>query len=154
MLNLLLPQPVDNTYRGYKVALWLFGLLVLMKTIISVNSIVNGYSIASSADGIPLDTFAPDAAQTVVSLFGLLGLLTLVLCVLSVVVLVRYRSLVPFMFVLLLLEALGRKLFLQVMPIPRTGDPPGSYVSFVILALMIVGLALSLWKRSAGTRAP
>ena len=73
MLNPLLPQPIDNTYRGHKLALWLLGLLVLMKVLIGVNSMVNGYSVASSADGIPVDTDPVPAAQTIVSMFALLG---------------------------------------------------------------------------------
>ena len=72
MLKRLLPERIDNAYHGYKVALWLFGLLVFMKMAISVNSIVNGYSVASTADGIPLDTFTPAAAQSIVTLFALL----------------------------------------------------------------------------------
>ena len=59
MLNQILPRQADNTYRGYKVALGLFGLLVLMKAGISLGTIFNGYAAASSADGIPLDTFTP-----------------------------------------------------------------------------------------------
>ena len=153
MLNQLLPPTADNTYRGHPAALWLFGVLVFLKLVISVNSMVNGHSVASGADGIPLDTFATGAAQTVVSLFGLLGISTLLLCAICIVVLVRYRALIPFMFVLLLLEFLGRKLFLQAMPIPRTGASTGFYVTLVFLVLMLAGLALSLVKRSTAARA-
>src|SRR5262245_15740528 len=64
MLNRLLPQPADNAYRGHPIALWLFGLLVAAKLIIAVNTMFRGSTVARTADGIPLDTFAPDAAQT------------------------------------------------------------------------------------------
>lgn len=104
MLNALLPRQADNTtYRGSKVALWLFSALVLLRLIMSLNSIFNGRMGASTADGIPLDTFPPDAAQTVVSLFSLMALSNLMMAVLCIVVLVRYRALVPLMFTLLLL---------------------------------------------------
>src|SRR5712691_3962467 len=149
MFNQLLPQRIDNTYRGHKVALWLFALLLFMRVAMSLNSIFNGYSVASSADGIPLDTFTPAAARTVVSLFALLGLSNFVICLLCILVLARYRSTIPLMFAVLLLEYLSRKLILQFLPIVRTGTPPGFYVNLVLLALMIVGLALSL--RSEGT---
>src|SRR2546425_4617721 len=149
MFSQFLPQRIDNTYRGHKLALWLFGLLLLMKIAMSLNSIFNGYSVASSADGIPLDTFTPVAARTVVSLFALLGLSNFVICLLCILVLARYRSMIPFMFALLLLEYMSRKLILQFLPIVRTGTPPGFYINLVLLALMIVGLALSL--RSEGT---
>lgn len=144
MFNHFLPQRIDNTYHGYKLALWLFTLVVFMKVAMSLNSIFNGYSVASSADGIPLDTFTSAAAQTVVSLFALLGLSHFVICLLCILVLVRYRSMIPFMFALLLLEYLSRKLILQFLPMVRTGTPPGFYVNLVLLALMIVGLVLSL----------
>jgi hypothetical protein len=146
MLNHLLPRHADNTYRGHKVALWLFGLVVSLRVVMGFNSMLNARYVASSADGIPLDTFPPAAAQTAVSLFALLGLSNLVIALLGVLVLVRYRTLVPFMFVLLLLHHLARQLIFAMLPIPRTGAPPGSVISFVLLGLMVVGLALSLWR--------
>jgi hypothetical protein len=119
----LLPRQADNTYYGSKLALWLFGLLVFMKVAMGFNSIVNGHSVASSADGIPLDTFTPAGAQTVVSLFALSGLRQLIICLLGILVLVRYRV--------------------------RTGTPPGAIVNLVLLALMVIGLALSLWSHQS-----
>jgi hypothetical protein len=147
MITRLLPERVDNTYQGQKLALWLFGLLLFLKVAMSVNSIVNGYTVASTADGIPLDTFAPNAARTVVALFAIWGLAHLTICVVGMLVLARYRSAVPFMLALLLVEHLSRKLILQVLPIERIGNPPAFYVNLGLVALMIVGLALSLWRR-------
>jgi len=147
VIGRLLPRRVDNTYRGHKIALWLFALLLFMKVTMSLNSIFNASTVASSADGIPLDTYPPAAAQTIVSLFELLGLSHLVICLLCLLVLVRYRSLIPFMFALLLLEYLSRRLILHFTPIIRTGTPPGFYVNLLLLALMLVGLLLSLQRR-------
>lgn len=146
VLNRFLPGQVDNTYRGYKLALWLFGLVVVMKMAMSINSIFNGHMVASSADGIPLDTFTPAGAQAVVSLFAAWGLGQLFICLLCIVVLARYRALVPFMFTLLLLEHLSRRLIFFVMPIARRGTPPGVFVNLALVTLMVVGLALSLWS--------
>lgn len=153
MFNQLLPRHIDNEYRGYKVALWVFGLLLLMKIVISFNSIFNGYLVAASADGIPLDTFTPAAARTVVSLFALRGLSNFVICLLCILVLVRYRSVIPFMFALLLLDNLSKRLILQFLPIVRTGTPPGFYVDLILLALTMVGFALSRrWFREGDAR--
>lgn len=52
------------------------------------------------------------------------------------------------MFVLLLLEHLARRWILLVKPIARTGTPPGLSINLVLLALMVVGLALSLRSRA------
>ena len=148
IFNQLLPERCDNTYRGHKPALWLFGLIVLMRVVMSLNSILNGRSVASSADGIPLQTYTAAAAQTAVSLFALLGLSSLMICLVCGLVLARYRSMVPLMFTLLLLHSMGGRLILHYLPIVRTGTPPGLYVNLSLLVLMIVGLALSL--RSQG----
>jgi hypothetical protein len=39
MINQLLPQCIDNTYRGHKLALWLFALVVFVKALQSLLAI-------------------------------------------------------------------------------------------------------------------
>lgn len=144
MLERILPRPVDNTYHGYTLAIWIFACIVLVKIAMSLNVIFNGRFVATSADGIPLDTFTAGAARTVVGLFAIWGLAQLVICALCVVVVTRYRGLIPFMLALLLLEALARRLILHFLPLARTGPPPGLAINLALLAMTIVGLALSL----------
>jgi hypothetical protein len=92
MLNRIFPQQFDNNYRGHKLALWLFALLVLMKLGISLSSIFDTYNVVRSADGIPLDTFTTGGAETVVSITTLLGLSQLLLASFGVLALIRYRA--------------------------------------------------------------
>lgn len=153
MFNRLLPERADNAYRGHKLAVPVLGLLLFMKAAISLGSIFNGHTAATSADGIPIDSYTPAGARTVVSLFALVGVSNLMISLTGMVVLLRYRTLIPFMFTLLLVYQLSRKLILQFLPIARTGTPPGSTVNLVILGLIIVGLALSLWNRKSPGRA-
>ncbi len=98
LVNRIFPPHFDNDYRGHKLA---FGVIVFMRLGMSLSTIFNGRKTAISADGIPLDTFTPAGAQTVVSIFALLGLAIFVICLLCILVLVRYRSMVPVMFALL-----------------------------------------------------
>ena len=147
MFNPLLPSQADNSYRGHKIALWLFALLLFAKLGQSLNVIFNSRYVAMTADGIPLDAYTPAAAQTVVALFSLLGLATLMICLVCILVLARYRSLVPVMFLVLMLQFLGGRLVLLFHPLERTGTPIGVYVNLALFAVMIVGLALSLWSR-------
>ncbi len=140
----LIPQHIDNGYRGHKLALWFFALLVLMNIAMSLNCIFNGYFVAVSADGAPLDALAPAGAQTVVSLFATWGLEHFVICLLCILVLMRYRSMIPFMFALLLLEDLSRKLILHFLPMVRNATSSGSFVNLLFLAFICVGLVLSL----------
>jgi hypothetical protein len=147
-LNRIFPQRIDNTYRGHPLAVWLFIPVVVLKTAIALATIFNGRAAAQSADGIPLDSFGASGAEAVVALFAIWGLAQLVFSVFGVLALTRYRAMIPFLFVLFLIEHLARRWILLVKPIARTGTPPGIYVNLVILVLMIVGLALSLRSRA------
>jgi hypothetical protein len=96
------------------------------------------------ADGIPLDTFAPEAAQTVLAVFAQQSLWRLTFCLLCLIALVRYRSAVPLMFALLVVNYLAGQVIFQFVPLPRVGTPPGPVINLVLFALMIAGLALSV----------
>lgn len=152
MLESLFPRRADNSYRGHRLALWLFGLTVLLRTAIGFGTIFNGRKAALSADGIPLDAFTPAGAQAFLSVFAIWGLAQVTIGLICFVVLTRYRALVPLMFSLLLLEHLSRKLILFVMPIDRTAHAPGGLINLALVAALIAGLALSLWSR--GPRSP
>ena len=110
-----------------------------------VNSIFNGYQVATSADGIPLDTFGPACAGVVLTFFAFWGLSQLILSLMAALALIRYRAMVPLVFLLLLLELLGRKLILIAMPIAKAGVSPAFSINAVLIGLLVAGLVLSLW---------
>jgi len=154
MLDNLLPRTIDNTYRGQKLAFVPFILLTLLKLVIGTNSIIHGYDVMTKADGIPLATFPPAAVQAFLSLWALLGLSHIVIALLCILVLIRYRSMIPFMFVLLLLQNLGGQLITHFLPLVGTTPPTASIVNLTFLTSTVVGLGLSLWKRSSAQPAP
>jgi hypothetical protein len=86
----------------------------------------------------------------VVALFAQGALSRLLISLLCLLVLARYRSAIPFMFVLLLLNYLASQMIFQFVPLVRTGTPPALIVNLIMFALMFIGLSLSL--RSRGTR--
>jgi hypothetical protein len=146
-LGRLFPARIDNSYEGSKIALWILGLLIAVRTMQSVMILVNGASIAQSADGIPLETYPAAAAQTILALFALSGVNRLVISLICVVVLIRYRRAVPLMFFLLLVTYAAGQIVGRVIPIVRVGQPPAVVVNLTLLGLTIIGLVLSLWKR-------
>ena len=119
-MNALLPRPIDNQYPGYRLALWMLGAVVLFKGLMGLMCIFKGYDVAVRTDGIPLATFTPAGARTVVAFLALWGWSLLLFCLLGALVLVRYRALVPLIFVLLLAEQLGRTWILSVLPLTQT----------------------------------
>lgn len=148
MESRLLPERLDNRYRGHPAALWLFGMVVALKATQSLAILFAGRSTASGADGIPLASFEPSIAQTVVSLFAQGSLWRLFFCLVGAIVLVRYRSGVPLMLTLFALNYLAAQLAFWMIPLPRVGTPPGPTVNLVLFGIMILGLVFSLRTRS------
>jgi hypothetical protein len=149
VLNRFLPQRLDNTYSGQRLALWLFALVVTVKIFQSLLAIFNGPFVLASADGIPLDTFTAATAQTVIAVWALSGLYRLIIYLLCLLVLVRYRSALPFMFALLVLMFLAAELILIFIPIVRAGTPAGPIMNRILFAVTIIGLVLSVWNRGS-----
>jgi hypothetical protein len=143
-LDRFLPSSLDNTWRGPRLALWLFGLLVFVKLGVGINSIFRGSFVAGTADSIPLASYTPAGARTVVAMMALLGVSQLMMCFLGVLALVRYRTLIPLLYAIFLLEYTSKRLVFHFLPIERTGAAPGQMVNYAMLTLMIVGLVLSL----------
>ncbi len=146
MIHRLLPQPIDNTYHGRKLAIWLLAVVVLVKILQSSVVIFDGYSVVQSADGVPVETFPAPAGQSVVALFAISAISRLILCLPCILVLLRYRSAVPLMLSVLALDYLGRELMFRLYPLVRMGAPVGPYVNFALFAITMVGLALSLLR--------
>lgn len=152
MIGRLLPRTIDGSYGGSKAALWLLGIVAALKLAMGLNGILNGPFVLSTADGVPLATYPADAAQTVVALFAIWAWSLALFALLAVLTLVRYRSLTSFVFALLLVEHLGRKLILQFIPMVRSVSAPASWINAALLALMASGFLLSLWRRGGSRR--
>jgi hypothetical protein len=142
-----LPRSLDNTFDGYRAALWLFGFVTLIRALQSVMIIFDGWNTVVNADGIPLDNYPTAAAQNFLALFAIVSLWRLIFCFMALVALIRYRSAVPLLFALSILSYLGGVLLSEFIPLMQVGTPPGPLVNFIQFVLMIIGLGFSLVPR-------
>lgn len=147
MLNRLLPYKADNHYQGHKSSLWVFGVLLSLLAAMSLNSIFNGHYVAVNADGLPLGSYTPGGAQAVVSFYATWGVTQLLLVIVGILILIRYRTLVPAFFLLFLLEQFFLRMVPYFRPVAKPHGTPASTFVIILFSLLIVGLALSLWKR-------
>lgn len=144
-MNTLFPRVADNHYPGRRPGLWMFAFM-LLKIAMGLNVMLNAPQVARSADGVPVDTFAVPAAAAFSFVFAAWGLGQFVLGLASLVVLVRYRSLVPLAFLALLIEQIGRMLLRFRWPIDRIVTAPGTGINVALTAIMILGFVLSVWR--------
>ncbi|MEN6636425.1 MAG: hypothetical protein ABFC56_11275 [Clostridiaceae bacterium] len=143
----LLPAVVDNQYRGIKISQYAF-LLITAATI--VRSLIHVFAPdggAQSIATIPLASYSAQAAATVILLFSLWGLSQLLMGFVYLGVYLKYKSLIPMMYVLLTVEYAMRIVIGQMKPIVTTGTAPGSVGSWIMVPVCVVLLALSLIKR-------
>lgn len=152
MLDRLFPRHVDNRFEGHRAALWLLGLLIALKLVVGFNSIFNTALVAQGADGIPLASFGPVAAREVLTLFALVALGQLILALVALVALIRWRALVPFLYLVSLVEMLARRLIVQTHDVAHpAASSVAWYVTWGVLALLALGLLLCLIPAGRGT---
>jgi hypothetical protein len=149
MFARLFPRQFDNAYRGHWLALILFGLLLALDAVIGTNSILNTRSVMTGADGIPVDSFPPQAAQEAILEFALLGLWRLFPVLLGLIALIRYRAMIPFLFLLLLAQQLAGRAVHALHPTDGGVTQAGSVVVWGMLGVIAIGFALSLIGKPA-----
>jgi hypothetical protein len=154
MLDRIFPKEAGNAgYAGWRLAIWPMAILALMRAVQGANSAADPAMVAIKADGVPLDTYGPDAAGAATALFALLGVYLLLQAVIGAVVLLRYRALLPLTYLMMIGIVLASKSSVALHPIARAGAAKigafdiGWLINTTLLALMVVGLVLSLLTR-------
>lgn len=153
MLTRLFPREAGNDYRGYRAAIWLLVLAILLRLAMGAAALFDTQGMLQDADTIPVDTWSAPAAATVVYLTKLVGIDHLLLTLVAVVVLIRWRNLIPFAYLLLLAEQLARFAVKFTNPIPGSGATLAVDPNLIIIAALLIGLALSLSTPRGGTAA-
>lgn len=144
--QILLPAQADNAIRGAKPPVYVFMLIALASTVRSLIHLLAPDGGAGSIAGMDLSVAGADA---IVFSFALWGSAQLIYAMVQLVVVFRYRSLVPLMYVLLMLETLLRMFVGHSRPVVFRHTPPGAIGNYVILPLAALMLAWSLWTASS-----
>jgi len=142
LFEILLPATADNTIRGSKLPYY---ILILVAGIGTVRSLIHIFAPDGGAGSIAGMDLTVSGAAEIIFAFALWGSAQLIYALLQWVVIFRYRSLVPLMWGLQLLETLGRMLVGRLKPVTFAHTPPGAYQNYLYLALSILMLALALW---------
>ncbi len=150
MRERVFPTVSDFNYRGSRIALWILALVLFLRLAIALGAIFNGHYAATVADGIPIDSYTPQGAQAFLSLFASLGLSQSMLGILGVVLLLRYRPLVPLFLLLLLVEFVARKGVAACIPIERSGQAPGGAINWAIFGAIVLAFILSVRQSTRG----
>ena len=146
MLKRVFPASLDNQFPGHKIALYVFFALTALTLWRSQHHLFGHDGGAQSIASIPLHTYSSSAAETVIGIFGLWGLSQLIIGLIYVLAAIRYRSLIPLLYVLFTFEYAMRFWVGANKTIETAGTAPGSVINLPFMVAGIVLFALSIWR--------
>jgi len=144
MIKYLFPNSIDNDYKGNKVTMYLFYLVTAFTVIRSIIHLVSPDGGAQSIATIPLHLYSKEASDTIIHMFAEWGLSQLLFGLFYIVVLIKYKNLIPLMYLFLVLEYSTRLLLSLYKPFELEGQAPGGIGNYVLVPLFIVMFILSL----------
>ncbi len=148
LMNVVFPHTIDNDYKGLKIALYAFYILTLVTLWRSQHHLFAADGGAMSIASIPLDTFTSDGEMAVIGVFGLWGLSQLIIGFIYLAVAIRYRSLVPFMYLLMFFEYIMRTFYISnFKPIPTLETAPGAIGNIIFIIIVPILFTLSIIGR-------
>ena len=149
-LTRLFPQQANNDYRGSKIALFVFPIIAL---VILGRSLIHFLKSDSGVNSIAtIITFegTPDPNQVIYLFASLWGSQQLIMALLYGLVLLRYRALIPLMYLLLAIEICFRLISGSLHPLTEIyylQTPPGSAGNIPVLIITFILLLLALRQR-------
>jgi hypothetical protein len=147
MITKIFPKTIDDTYKGYKLALYFFCAITAVTLIRSLIHIFAFDGGAESIATIPLNQYPKDAVSTIIFLFSLWGSSQLIIGLIYLIVLLRYKSLIPLMYVLLFAEYTMRLVLGHVKPIVILGTAPATFANYIMIPLSVILFILSIQSR-------
>ena len=148
----LLPNVIDNQFQGLKIAQYAFLIITIATLVRSLIHVFAPDGGAQSIATIPLASYPTDAAAAMILMFSLWGLSQLLMGVVYLVVYLKYKSLIPAMYVLMIVEYAMRIVIGQMKPIVTSGTAPGSIGNWVMVPVCGILLAMSLIRSKRASR--
>ena len=141
IVNRIFPRQVSNNFQGSRIASIIF-LLIIAVTL--ARSCVHIFAPDGGAGSIAGIIVSVEGGSNIISVFALWGLSQLLMGFVYLVVYIRYKSLIPFMYLLIIAEYSGRALIGFTKPLQVTHIPPGAIGDYILIPLALVMLILSL----------
>jgi hypothetical protein len=139
-LSRLLPAD-PATFHGPRLATWLLAAYLLL---VAVRSVIHLFAPDGGAGSIASVDLSVEGADNIVAMFGQWGAIQLLLALVMIVLVARYRGLVPLMALALAVEPVLRFVSATLKPLETLGTAPGAalneYAGLVMLAVLYLAL--------------
>jgi hypothetical protein len=143
----IFPELNHRNFKGNPIAYWSLLPIFIFTITRSLIHIFLKDGGAQSIATIPINTFSVEAQNVVIQLFGLWGLSQLVAVILEIVIFIYHNDFIPFIYIMLIAEYVGRLVLGKAKPIILIGTAPGAIGNYVLIPIFIILLILSLKER-------
>jgi hypothetical protein len=143
IIEIILPKTIDNSIQGSKIPFFVFAMYAILSTVRSCIHVFSADGGAGSIAGLDLTVSGADG---IVFAFALWGSSQLLFAIIQLIVVLRYRALIPLMYLMLVLEILLRQLVGFMKPVTFAHTPPGAIGNQLVLPLAVIMLILSVWS--------
>lgn len=156
----IFPKHFDNAYRGQWLAVPLLAVIAVARlaggaSMLGGNPWASPRFMLQRGDGIALDSFDPAVADILVFFFSMTGTSFVLLGILALIALVRYRSMIPLVFLLFIADEITLKALSSLHPIVHSTAQIqvsnalslAKVINYSIIAVLITGFLLSVWRR-------
>tara|TARA_B100000683_G_scaffold272385_1_gene315475 strand:- start:4160 stop:4720 length:561 start_codon:yes stop_codon:yes gene_type:complete len=146
VMDILFPESANNEFKGHKLAIWLLYFYIFKSFFAGLVHMLASDGGAQSIGSVSLDSFTQGGADSVVTMFGLWGMEHFVIGLIALVLLLRYKSLIPLIWGIYAVEYTGRALSHTFTPgLVTDHTPPGVMVDNILVPLSIMILIFSIY---------
>lgn len=147
MWNKVFPKIADNKYGGHWIGLLLLSFYTLKSFVAGSVHMFAPDGGAQSIASIVLDQFTEGAANSIITIFGAWGMEQFVLGLIALVILLRYKGLIPMVAMVYVIEYAGRIALPLFTPgVVSAHTPPGHAMDAVLFPLTFLMLLLCLYR--------
>jgi len=149
MIERIIPKQANNNYLGSPIAFYGMTLFVLLMTFSAYMHFLQPQYAANEIANIIVFESVPDPNHIIYMAFSLWGLQQVSFIILNVIILFKYRNLIPLMYILWIFTWLMRPLVVsQLYPLTSeyaSGITPGKaglpFMLFYLLVMLIMSLS-------------
>lgn len=148
MFEKLFPSTIDNTYKGHSLGRWLLYLYILKSLFSGSVHMFAPDGSAQSIASIALDSFSEGASNTIITIFGMWGMEQFVIGLIALMVVLRYRALIPAIALVYVVEYVGRFAMTLITPgVFSEHTPPGAVADYVLVPLAFIMLFATVHQK-------
>ncbi len=147
MLAKILPEQINSEFSGHNIAMYAF-IAIAIVTI--AGSLAHNFLPDGGSGSIATIDLSVEGVETIVGIFAQWGLSQLLMGVFHAIVYFRYKSLIPLIYIIIIVEYLWRILMGLAKPIETIGTAPGVIGNLIVIPLAVIFFILAIMNPNNG----